>query len=131
MEILGIQKVLLNWNGDIIRINHPISQLKEPTEEDQSQIITIEGHHHYYGFLEDFRTIILPSLSKFTTQVYDQRLCEKNLRFYSLFIVGEKRGDYLLFYKYCIDKSLAGPLYPTEVVEANTKTKQLKLHQLI
>ena len=50
IEILGMQKVLLNWNGDIIRINHPISQLKEPTEEDQSQIITIEGHHHYYSF---------------------------------------------------------------------------------
>lgn len=130
LEVLGMQKVLLNWDGQAtIRVNHPISQLKYPEEEESDEVIIAEGHHHYYRFIEELRTINLVSLSSETTQKFDETLYDKGFRFFPLFVIAEKYEDYLLFRNYSINASLTGLLYPSETIEVNCKTKQIKLYK--
>lgn len=120
LEVLGMKKVLLNWDGIAIGISHPISQLEDNLTS--PELINIEGHHHIYRYLEEFRTINLPSLSKETLHKFDDSLYEKGCRAYPLFVIAERSGKSFLFHNYCIDTSLKGSIYVSDTIELDTST---------
>ncbi len=125
LEILGMKKVLLNWDGQIsIRLNHKITQLKDSTIEEAKELITFEGHYHSYEVLEDTHTIKLPStlpislfgtIASFTVP---------------LFVIASKQAkNIFIFETYAVDEKTQCNQHPSETIEVNTKTKQLKRYK--
>lgn len=129
LDILGMQKVVLNWDNIAdIRINHPISQLRENKNDISNELISLNGHSHFYSFKDDFRTIMLPSVSNETFLVLNSYLNSKGYDYYNYFMVAIKSNqNTLLFILYCIDKSLRN-ITTAECVEANVLTKELKFY---
>ncbi len=131
LDILGMQKVLLNWDEqEDIRLNHQIDQLKYPETEEDEGIITIEGHHHIYKFIEQERKIYLPSLSNGSLRELSSTLYEKGLIFCPLFLIASKQDEKnQLFEVYCVDGKQKSTTLPSEKIEINTKTKKLTLYK--
>jgi len=131
LEILGMQKVLLNWDNKAdICIYHPINQLKEANIDEAKEIIKLEGHHHYYEFMEEERKINIPSLSNEATGILSFILYKKGFHFCPLFIIASKQDEKtLLFEIYCVDEKQYGNLMKSEEIALNTETKQLKLYK--
>lgn len=64
LDILGVGRVLLDWNGVRIGLNHYISKkLLKFKETSINEDLIIKGHAHWYHVLEGKRVISLPSLS--------------------------------------------------------------------
>ena len=64
VDILGLGKVVLNWNGVSIKLSHKISNKLINFENDvYTDMLSIEGHAHAYSVSEYNKTIKLPSLS--------------------------------------------------------------------
>lgn len=126
LEILGMQRVLLDWGGDIVRLFHPISQLKHPKfYEQQRGVITISGHHHYYKLQEEIREIFLPTLSK---EAFSYCPLDGSDGYYPFCVIASKSSGYLFFEIYGIDREIKSTI-STEYIEVNTQTKELKLNK--
>lgn len=64
LDILGVGRVLLDWNGIKIGLNHKISEsFLKFNETSMNEDLIIKGHSHWYYVLEEKRVISLPSLS--------------------------------------------------------------------
>jgi len=131
LDILGMQKVLLNWDGLAdIRIHHPITQLKSLEVEDNKEIITLEGHHHIYSFKEQERTIHLPSLSLDALWFREPESYRMIRAPFPLFIIASKQEkENLLFEVYSVDGKESGVLTIPERINVDTKTRKLTLYK--
>lgn len=131
LDILGMGKILLNWDRQAdIYINHPISQLKSAENREYEGIITIEGHHHFYQFMEQGRKIYLPSLSSMAFKDFSLPLSGGQFSFRPVFLIASKQGESsLLFEIYCIEQEQKGTILSSETIEINTKTKRLTLYK--
>lgn len=128
LEILGMHKVLLDWDGVELRLNHFTSQLSSKDEiNEPKSLLEIDGHHHVYKLEESFRTLCLPPLSKLAYGMYNLDLCKKNITAVPAFVIATKQGSSTITFEvYCVglrdDK-----LYIPETIELNTESKQLRL----
>lgn len=131
LQVLGMHKVIINWNENAcIRIFHEDSKIyrNAPLDEDKG-MITLEGHHHGYRFLEDLRTINLASLSNMSFGGLSETLMKKNENKADVFLIGEKVDtDIVVFHEYCLDHGYR-QFAISESIELNTKTKTLKLYR--
>lgn len=138
IDVLGMQSVLLNWdNYAKINLEHFIPQLKSlPLEEWQKLVeeatITLEGHHHYYSYKEDFKSLYLPSLSNaiFSLQESQYFSTRGFKNFYPFFVVATKQTETsLIFEAYCIDKENRYSPTKGDTLEINPKTKKLTIYK--
>lgn len=138
IDILGMQRVLLNWD-DYAKINleHFIPQLKYP-ENDELQrekdetTITLEGHHHYYAYKDDFKSLYLPSLSNAIFSLQEsQYFSTRGFKdFYPFFVVASKNTETsLIFEAYCVDKENKYAPTKGDTLEVNPKTKKLTIYK--
>lgn len=130
LNILGMQKVMLDWDGAIFRLNHYITQLKCKNEEAEPKgLMEINGHHHWFSFSEEFRMLRLPSLSEETYSLYDSILYERGITASYAFVIASKEEQNIrLFRVYSVDKK-HNLLYPSSAVEVNTESKQLRFYK--
>lgn len=132
LDILGMKKVILNWDGQAnICIGHSIQQLKSSITKEYDDILTIEGHHHVYRFMEQQRCIHLPTLTSEALRTIYVKSSERYKDFRPVFLIASKQGDnYLLFEIYCAHKSNINNIVPFEEIGLDTKTRQLKLRKV-
>ncbi len=132
LYVLGMQKVLLNWSGLVdIMVSHPIGQLKINRDRQPTEVLTLEGHHHYFGFYEEERKLDLPSISNDTFHMLSSPLYDgRRLKYYSLFVVAEKRDEHVVtFTVNCVDSNKSANILPAETIEVDTETKRLRLYK--
>ncbi len=129
--VLGMQQVLMNWQGTNILISHPIKQLTMAENGYGLADIIVEGHHHYFDCHEDYRIIDLPATSKDTLNVLVSPIFEKyKQRYCRLFIVASKQDEnVILFEVYSIERDHLKDIRQTDTIEFNTQTKQLRLYK--
>ncbi len=129
--VLGMQQVLLDWYGTSILVSHPVSQLTMAEDGYSLADIIVEGHHHYFDFHEDYRKIDLPATSTDTLRVLVSSLYEKyRQRYCRVFIIASRQDENIaLFEVYSVDNDRLIDVRPTDTIELNTKTKQLRLYK--
>lgn len=140
IDVLGMKQVLLNWD-DYAKINleHFTQQLKSPTPEELKKVadeatITLEGHHHYYTYKEDFQSLYLPSLSNDIFNYKDYKSKFLSARgfntFYPFFVIASKNTETsLIFEAYCVDKENKYAPTKGDTLEVNPKTKKLTIYK--
>lgn len=129
--VLGMQQVLLNWGDINILVSHPVSQLTMAEDGHTLADIIIEGHHHKFDFHEDERKIDLPSASRDALGFLVSSLYDKYRQKYSrLFLTASKQDENIVLFEiYSIECNRFEDIIPTDTIELNTKTKQLRLYK--
>lgn len=130
LEILGMQKVLLNWdNIATIRVNHKINQLQYNREEDKG-MIQLFGHYHTYQFNKLERSIFLPPICDDVIGKQIESLREYGLSLNAprpIFIISSKQDDHtILFELYCVTRGTHILDNCSDRIEVNCKTRQIK-----
>lgn len=130
VRILGLYKVLLDWDGATFQLNHFTPQLYMRIDnEDPKGLMEIDGHHHRFYFDEENRRLDLPALSKDAFLLIDNFLHSLKITASPAFIIASKEGINLrLFRSYSVDKS-NNFYYPTSAVEVDTETKRLRFYK--
>lgn len=129
LEVLGMQRVLLNWNNmATIKLHHEIKQLKYNKEEEKGTF-EILGHYHDYSVKEG--QLFLPALCKDHTQEINESLAAWHMTFQPIqkpyFIISSKKDEHTILFdlyyvstdKYIVQKS-------QEHILVDCKTKQMK-----
>lgn len=130
LEILGMQRVLLNWdNIAMIRLNHPIKQLRHEDNE-ECGVIQISGHYHTYSVDETTKEILLPPICKDEIDHQKAILLQYGLTLAAkskpTFVISSKQEDVILFKSYCIDRENGSVEQANEEISINVKTRQIK-----
>lgn len=131
LEILGMQKVLLDWdNIATIRLNHSIKQL-QCIDEEETGIIQVSGHYHAYSFEQTSHDLQLPPICKDNIDYQKEQLSEYGMTLSTdskpSFVISSKQDENtILFELYCINRENHRLEQSTEKVEVNVKTKQIK-----
>lgn len=133
LSVLGLGRVILDWNGVKIKLNHKISEkLLTFEENDIVSDIDLLGHAHWYYISENRNAISVPSLSNelkdktyhdsIALQKYGYKL-ERN-KPYLNFLKARFIGDGVILFQEYIEKD--GVLIPNEEIEFNKNEHLMK-----
>lgn len=134
IDVLGMQRVLLNWDDyATIYLEHFTTQLAYPEEQiyhnqKKDASVIIEGHHHNFKVDEDTNTICLPSTTKDTFGVTSQFLSSIGFKdFAPIYVIASKQdNNKILFEAYCTNKLKQETPIRGDIVELDIKEKKLK-----
>lgn len=124
LDILGMRRVLLNWNNDsLIGINHDIDRIK--IKENLDELITLYGHSHVFS-VED-GLIRIPSLSDYSRDKF-KRMKDLGIIFNvfePVFIIFERYNDNIIIKQFGNIGNDQSIRQSQEEYKINIKTKQL------
>lgn len=133
LEVLGMGKCLVFWNGDTIAVNHQIKQLEGLDKYKPDSIIELSGHVHYYQVEQGKRNIYIPPICK-----NDDEAAYEGLKKYN-YSLGDSRKAFviashpdwntLLFEVYGIDYETSKVKDVSEKIEINRQSKIMRLYR--
>ena len=119
-------QILLDWNGLLIRIKHPINQISFERKTFDA-IITLKGHSHFYYSNPDKKHILIPPLSSdIKDSISDLRAYGIDLQRLDtpLFIEGEIVDENTLLFKVVNERK--NIISYGEETLVNTRTREIK-----
>lgn len=133
LEVLGMGRCLVFWNGDVIGVNHQIKQLEGLDKYNPDSIIELSGHVHYYQVDSGKRNVYIPPICKNNDDVAYEGLKKYN---YCLgdsrkaFVIGSHPDrNILLFEVYGIDHETSKVKDVSEKIEINRQSKIMRLYR--
>ncbi|HBA37242.1 MAG TPA: hypothetical protein DCY94_00835 [Firmicutes bacterium] len=134
LEVLGMGKCLIFWNGSIIRLNHQITQLQNGLEVNEPRgIIELSGHVHYYKAEIEKRNIYVPPLCKVGNDFSKEALKKYGINLVSsreAFVISSQPDiNTILFEVFGVDSETYKVNGISEKVEVDRTTKRISLYR--